>query len=87
MLYGIIKLVDQGDKEHVIQFGFGEITTCPLLPPSIDDEDFSNDQEDHKIFDNNFRSDIKDYTISTFSAHEAWLNNHGYFDQCYSKKS
>jgi hypothetical protein len=47
MLYGIIKLVDQGDRGHVIQFGFGEITTCPLLPPSIDDEDFSNDQEDN----------------------------------------
>jgi hypothetical protein len=32
----------------VIQFGFGEITTCPLPPISNDDEDLSNDQEDNK---------------------------------------
>ncbi len=48
MLFGTIQLVDWNNGGHVIQFGFGEITTCPLPPISNDDEDLSNDQEDNK---------------------------------------
>ncbi len=54
MLFGTIQLVDSDNGGHMIQFGFGEITTCPLPPTSNDDEDLN----DNTKFDNNLSSYI-----------------------------